>query len=73
MAYLAHVSGHAFADYFRAGQSWGDGGMGAALIRQFNLNSRADFLHEFARQAIARVSKQVFKPSEPAGVSRPRS
>lgn len=71
MAYLAHVSGHAFADYFRAGQSWGDGGMGAALIRQFNLNSRAEFLHEFARQAIARVSKQVFKPAEAAGKSRP--
>ena len=50
MAYLAHVSGHAFADYFRHGQSWGDGGMGAALIRQFDLNSRADFLQEF-RQA----------------------
>ncbi len=66
MAYLAHVSGHAFADYFRQGQSWGDGGMGAALIRQFNLNSRADFLHEFARQALSRVTKQVFKPAEAA-------
>jgi len=64
MAYLSHVSGHAFADYFRRGQSWGDGGMGAALIRQFNLNSRAEFLHEFAKQALARVSKQVFKPSD---------
>jgi len=70
MAYLAHVSGHAFADYFRQGQSWGDGGMGAALIRQFNLNSRADFLHEFARQAISRVSKQVFKPAEATGLPR---
>ena len=70
MAYLAHVSGHAFADYFRQGQSWGDGGMGAALIRQFNLNSRADFLHEFARQALSRVSKQVFKPAEPAPSTR---
>ena len=70
MAYLAHVSGHAFADYFRQGQSWGDGGMGAALIRQFNLNSRADFLHEFAKQALARVSKQVFKPAEKAPSQR---
>ncbi len=75
MAYLAHVSGHAFADYFRQGQSWGDGGMGAALIRQFNLNSRAEFLHEFAKQALARVSKQVFKPAEAAKPTRfqPRS
>ena len=71
MAYLAHVSGHAFADYFRQGQNWGDGGMGAALIRQFNLNSRADFLHEFARQAVSRVTKQVFKPAEAAAQPRP--
>ena len=70
MAYLAHVSGHAFADYFRRGQSWGDGGMGAALIRQFNLNSRSEFLHEFAKQAITRVSKQVFKPAETAKPTR---
>ncbi len=68
MAYLAHVSGHAFADYFRHGQSWGDGGMGAALIRQFDLNSRAEFLQEFAKQALARVTTQVFKKAEaPAG------
>ena len=68
MAYLAHVSGHAFADYFRHGQSWGDGGMGAALIRQFDLNSRAEFLQEFARQAISRVKGQVLKKADaPAG------
>jgi len=68
MAYLAHVSGHAFADYFRRGQSWGDGGMGAALIRQFDLNSRGEFLQEFAKQALTRVTRQVFKPAEaPAG------
>ena len=64
MAYLAHVSGHAFADYFRHGQSWGDGGMGAALIRQFDLNSRAEFLQEFAQQAIGRLTSKVFKKAE---------
>jgi hypothetical protein len=42
-------------EFFARGQSWGDGGMQAALIRQFDLNSRAEFLHEFARQAIHRV------------------
>ena len=68
MAYLSHVSGHAFADYFRHGQSWGDGGMGAALIRQFDLNSRAEFLQEFAKQAIARVAPKIFQRAEaPAG------
>ena len=58
MAYLTHVSGEAFAEYFRAGQTWGDGGMQAALIRQFDLTSRAEFLQEFAKQAVQRVSTQ---------------
>jgi small GTP-binding protein len=55
MAYLTHISGHAFAEYFAKGQSWGDGGMQAALIRQFDLNSRTEFLQEFAKQALDRV------------------
>jgi small GTP-binding protein len=68
MAYLTHISGHAFKDYFARGQSWGDGGMQAALIRQFDLNSRAEFVQEFAKQALAHVSKRVFKGGEqPAG------
>src|SRR5207249_4585052 len=29
MAYLTHVSGHTFSEYFRRGQDWGDGGMQA--------------------------------------------
>ena len=40
MAYLTHISGQTFAEYFRRGQTWGDGGMQAALIRQFDLTSR---------------------------------
>ena len=68
MAYLTHISGQAFADYFRRGQAWGDGGMQAALIRQFDLNSRAEFLQEFAKQALHRVDDQVLKKAEaPAG------
>jgi small GTP-binding protein len=55
MAYLTHISGHTFMEYFARGQSWGDGGIQAALIRQFDLNSRAEFLQEFAKQAIHRV------------------
>src|SRR4051812_5435012 len=35
MAYLTHVSGQTFNEYFERGQTWGDGGMQAALIRQF--------------------------------------
>jgi small GTP-binding protein len=62
MAYLTHVSGQSFIAYFERGQSWGDGGMQAALVRQFDLNSRADFLQEFARQALGRVIQKVAGP-----------
>ncbi|MGE5756803.1 MAG: YcjF family protein [Planctomycetaceae bacterium] len=64
MAYLTHISGHTFAEYFARGQSWGDGGMQAALIRQFDLNSRAEFLQEFAKQALNRVMSQALKGKE---------
>jgi small GTP-binding protein len=64
MAYLTHISGLAFKEYFARGQSWGDGGMQAALIRQFDLNSRAEFLQEFAKQALQHVSHRVFKGNE---------
>ena len=61
MAYLTHISGLTFRDYFAKGQSWGDGGMQAALVRQFDLNSRADFLQEFAKQAIDKVISKATK------------
>jgi small GTP-binding protein len=61
MAYLTHVSGEAFSDYFRAGQTWGDGGMQAALIRQFDLTSRVEFLQEFAKQAVQKVSTRLLQ------------
>ena len=68
MAYLTHVSGLTFAEYFARGQSWGDGGMQAALVRQFDLNSRAEFLQEFAKQALDNVVHRAFRgPQQPAG------
>jgi small GTP-binding protein len=63
MAYLTHVSGEAFSEYFRRGQTWGDGGMQAALVRQFDLTSRAEFLQEFAKQAVQRVSTRFLHTS----------
>ncbi len=59
MAYLTHISGHAFAEYFAHGQSWGDGGMQAALVRQFDLNSRSEFLQEFAKQALQKIAEKA--------------
>jgi small GTP-binding protein len=61
MAYLTHISGLTFREYFARGQSWGDGGMQAALIRQFDLHSRAEFLQEFARQAFDKVISKAIK------------
>jgi hypothetical protein len=61
MAYLTHISGLTFREYFARGQSWGDGGMQAALVRQFDLNSRAEFLQEFARQAFDKVISRALK------------
>jgi small GTP-binding protein len=64
MAYLTHISGQAFKEYFRRGQDWGDGGMQAALVRQFDLTSRAEFLAEFAKQALSRVASKVMGPKQ---------
>jgi uncharacterized protein len=73
MAYLTHVSGRAFAEYFRRGQDWGDGGMQAALTRQFDLNSRAEFLHEFARQALDRIVRRATRDKDPGQPHAPSS
>lgn len=59
MAYLTHISGLTFTEYFARGQNWGDGGMQAALVKQFDLHSRSEFLQEFAMQAVNRVVKKV--------------
>ncbi|MFO0953559.1 MAG: GTP-binding protein [Isosphaeraceae bacterium] len=65
MAYLTHISGLTFREYFARGQDWGDGGMQAALVRQFDLNSRAEFLQEFARQAVDKVIKKTLRARGP--------
>jgi small GTP-binding protein len=57
IAYLTHVTGHVFLEYFRRGQDWGEGGMQAALARQLDASRRADFLREFAGQAFSRLGR----------------
>ena len=42
----------------------GDGGMQAALVRQFDLTSRAEFLTEFAKLALSKVKAHYLKPKE---------
>jgi uncharacterized protein (DUF697 family) len=72
MAYLTHISGETFVEYFRRGQTWGDGGLQAALIHQFDLTSRAEFLQEFAKQAVQRVSSRILS-GVPKAPERPVS
>jgi len=70
MAYLTHVSGEAFAEYFKSGQAWGDGGMQAALIRQFDLTRRVEFLQEFAKQAVMKASSRFLQAAAKAPEQR---
>ena len=72
MAYLTHISGLTFREYFSRGQSWGDGGMQAALVRQFDLNSRTEFLQEFAMQAVDKVVRKAFKGRDAVAKEPPR-
>jgi small GTP-binding protein len=72
MAYLTHISGETFTEYFRHGQTWGDGGLQAALIHQFDLTSRTDFLQEFAKQAVQKVSSR-FMPGSSKSQETPAS
>ena len=71
MAYLTHISGLTFREYFARGQNWGDGGMQAALVRQFDLHSRAEFLQEFAKQAIDKVIGKALK-KDPTAATAPK-
>lgn len=59
VAYLTHVTGCAFLEYFARGQDWGDGGVNGALARQFQRTKRTTFLKEFVRQAIDRISRRM--------------
>jgi small GTP-binding protein len=71
MAYLTKVSGKAFIDYFHQGQSWGKDGVNGTVLRQFELNSRTDFLQDFVKQVTERVLRTVIQrglqPSQKSG------
>ena len=54
-AYLTHIAGKSFIEYFRHDQDWGDGGITEVVQRQFQLNRRDEFIRAFVQQAIARV------------------
>jgi len=58
-AYLTHIAGKSFIEYFRHDQDWGDGGMTEVVQRQFQLNRREEFMKAFVQDAIARVVKPL--------------
>ncbi|MEY2978037.1 MAG: hypothetical protein RLZZ435_2176 [Cyanobacteriota bacterium] len=54
-AYLTHIAGRSFIEYFRQNQDWGDGGMTAVVQEQFKLNRRDEFLRSFIQDAVTKV------------------
>ncbi len=54
-AYLTRIAGKSFIDYFQRDQDWGDGGIGAVVEEQFQLNRRDEFMKAFVQEAIAKV------------------
>ncbi|MFO0891073.1 MAG: DUF697 domain-containing protein [Isosphaeraceae bacterium] len=66
MSYLTRVSGRAFIEYFRRGQNWGEDGIDAALLRQFQETSRVEFIQEFATQAVPRLIEKFQTGNRPA-------
>jgi len=72
MAYLTRVSGKAFIDYFRQGQSWGPGGINETLLRQFEQTSRSEFLQEFAGQFVHRFLRRFHPDASPGPASSAR-
>jgi hypothetical protein len=53
MAYLTRLTGASFMDYVEHGQTWGEGGMQAALTRHLEATRRTEWLTQFA-QAVLR-------------------
>ncbi len=54
-AYLTRIAGKSFIEYFRANQSWGDGGISAVVDRQFQLNKRDEFIKSFIKEAVQKL------------------
>jgi len=54
-AYLTHVAGKSFIEYFSQEQTWGDGGMTDVVQEQFRLNRRDEFIKAFIQQAMTKV------------------
>lgn len=70
-AYLTHIAGRSFIEYFRQDQDWGDGGMGEVVQRQFELNRRDEFVKAFVKDAFDRVVKPLQTEAQLEGDREP--
>lgn len=58
MAYLTQLTGTSFLEYVEQGQTWGAGGMQAALSRHLESTRRTEWLTGFARALLERLLKK---------------
>ena len=55
-AYLTRIAGKSFITYFQANQDWGDGGIQTVVEHQYQLNRRDEFVKQFLRSAIEKLT-----------------
>lgn len=58
MAYLTQLTGSSFLEYIEQGQTWGDGGMQAALSRHLESTRRTEWFTGFARAVLEHLLKK---------------
>jgi small GTP-binding protein len=54
-AYLTRIAGKSFVTYFQQNQDWGDGGIGAVVEQQFQINRREDLIRDFVQAALSHL------------------
>ena len=72
-AWLTRVAGASLMEYFSRNQDWGDGGMAAAIRKQYDLNRRQTRLDDFLAMAVERIVKPLQRRLKgvPSGQERP--
>jgi uncharacterized protein len=58
MAFLTRLTGGSFLEYIEHGQTWGEGGMQAALTRQLEATRRTEWLTAFAKTVLQHLFKK---------------
>jgi small GTP-binding protein len=58
MAYLTRLTGASFLEYVERGQTWGEGGMQAALTRHLEATRRTDWLADFAKAVLRHLFRR---------------